>query len=119
MEVEFGWVGWGGGGGVGVQTHFHVKPNSVEISWGCVELGLWQYFTGQNYYFQGFPNENLPQYHLNVTFLLHFYALFKNARFFLLEVDKMKHFQLILPFDLIPPNMPQICFLIMRFYSLP
>ena len=38
MEVEFGWVG-GGGGGVGVQTHFRVKPNSVEVvlrfSWGC------------------------------------------------------------------------------------
>ena len=33
MEVEFGWVvvvGWGG-----VQTHFHVKPNLVEV-----ELGL-------------------------------------------------------------------------------
>ena len=32
MEVEFGWVvvGWDGGGGV--QTHFHVKPNSVELS---------------------------------------------------------------------------------------
>ena len=45
MEVEFGWVGWGvwggwgGVGGGGVQTHFHVKPNSVEfvlsLSWGC------------------------------------------------------------------------------------
>ena len=38
MEVEFGWVGGGGVGG-GVQTHFHVKPNSVEVvlrlSWGC------------------------------------------------------------------------------------
>ena len=34
MEVEFGWVG-GGWGGVGVQTHFHVKPNLVEV-----ELGL-------------------------------------------------------------------------------
>ena len=33
MEVEFGWVG--GVGGVGVQTHFHVKPNLVEV-----ELGL-------------------------------------------------------------------------------
>ena len=38
MELEFGW--WGGWwGGVGVQTHFHVKPNSVEVvlrlSWGC------------------------------------------------------------------------------------
>ena len=36
MEVEFGWGGVGGGG---VQTHFHVKPNSVEVvlrlSWGC------------------------------------------------------------------------------------
>ena len=28
MDVEFGWwVGWGGG----VQSHFHVKPNSVEV----------------------------------------------------------------------------------------
>ena len=42
MEVEFGWVGGGvggGGGGGGVQSHFHVKPNSVEVvlrlSWGC------------------------------------------------------------------------------------
>ena len=25
MDVEFGWV-------VGVQTHFHVKPDSVELS---------------------------------------------------------------------------------------
>ena len=35
MEVEFhgGWVGWGGGGGV--QSHFRVKPNLVEV-----ELGL-------------------------------------------------------------------------------
>ena len=37
MELEFGWGGVGGGGG-GVQTHFHVKPNSVEVvlrlSWG-------------------------------------------------------------------------------------
>ena len=38
MEVEFGWVvvGWWVGG---VQTHFRVKPNSVEVvlrlSWGC------------------------------------------------------------------------------------
>ena len=36
MEVEFGWVVGGGGG---VQSHFHVKPNSVEVvlrlSWGC------------------------------------------------------------------------------------
>ena len=31
MEVEFGWVVVGGGGG-GVQTHFLVKPNSVELS---------------------------------------------------------------------------------------
>ena len=30
MEVEFG--GWVGGGVGGVQTHFHVKPNSVELS---------------------------------------------------------------------------------------
>ena len=33
-----GGVRWGGGGG-GVQSHFHVKPNSVEVvlrlSWGC------------------------------------------------------------------------------------
>ena len=40
MEVEFGWGVVGGvGGGGGVQTHFHVKPNSVEVvlrlSWGC------------------------------------------------------------------------------------
>ena len=37
MEVEFhgGWVGWGGGGGGGVQSHFRVKPNLVEV-----ELGL-------------------------------------------------------------------------------
>ena len=35
MEVEFGWwVGWGGRVG-GVQTHFRVKPNLVEV-----ELGL-------------------------------------------------------------------------------
>ena len=34
MEVEFhGGVGWGGGGGV--QSHFRVKPNLVEV-----ELGL-------------------------------------------------------------------------------
>ena len=31
-EVE---VEWGGGGGGGVQSHFHVKPNLVEV-----ELGL-------------------------------------------------------------------------------
>ena len=31
IEVEFGWVGGGGVGG-GVQTHFHVKPNLVELS---------------------------------------------------------------------------------------
>ena len=32
----------------GVQTHFYVKPNSVELSWGCVEveLGLWQFLLG-------------------------------------------------------------------------
>ena len=39
MEVEFGWVVVRGGGGGGVQTHFRVKPNSVEVvlrlSWGC------------------------------------------------------------------------------------
>ena len=29
--------GWGGGGGGGVQSHFRVKPNLVEV-----ELGLWQ-----------------------------------------------------------------------------
>ena len=32
-------MGWGGGGGGGVQTHFRVKPNSVEVvlklSWDC------------------------------------------------------------------------------------
>ena len=31
--------GFDGGGGVGVQTHFRVKPNLVEVvlrlSWGC------------------------------------------------------------------------------------
>ena len=35
IEVEFGWGGWVGG----VQSHNHVKPNSVEVvlrlSWGC------------------------------------------------------------------------------------
>ena len=36
-EVEFGC--WGGGV-VGLQSHFCVKPNSVEISWGCVEVEL-------------------------------------------------------------------------------
>ena len=40
MEVEFGWVGGVGWGGV--QTHFHVKPNSVEVvlrlSQGCDNL---------------------------------------------------------------------------------
>ena len=40
MEVEFGWGGVGGGvGWGGVQSHFRVKPNSVEVvlrlSWGC------------------------------------------------------------------------------------
>ena len=29
MEVKFGWVGGGGGS---MQTHFRVKPNSVEIT---------------------------------------------------------------------------------------
>ena len=40
MKVEFGY----GGVGVGVETHFHAKPNFVELLWGCVEveLGLWQ-----------------------------------------------------------------------------
>ena len=42
MEVEFGW--WWGGGVMGrlgaVQSHFHVKPNSVELSWSCVEVEL-------------------------------------------------------------------------------
>ena len=32
-----GRVGGRGGGG-GVQTHFCVKPNSVELSCGCVEV---------------------------------------------------------------------------------
>ena len=31
-EVEFGWWWWGGLVGVGVQTHFHVKHKSVELS---------------------------------------------------------------------------------------
>ena len=36
-----GWWWWGGGGGVGgVQSHFRVKPNSVELSLGCVEVEL-------------------------------------------------------------------------------
>ena len=30
MEVEFGWVWWWWWGGV--QTHLHVKPNSVKLS---------------------------------------------------------------------------------------
>ena len=41
MEVEFVWVVGGVGGG-GVQSHFRVKPNSVEVvlrlSWGCDNL---------------------------------------------------------------------------------
>ena len=32
MEVEFGWVGWWWGGCGGVQSHYHVKPNSVDLS---------------------------------------------------------------------------------------
>ena len=42
MEVEFGRAGGGVNGCV--QTHFHVKANSVELCWGCVEdeLSLWQ-----------------------------------------------------------------------------
>ena len=45
MEVEFlvvvGW--WWGGGGGGMNSNNRVKPNSVELSLGCVEveLGLW------------------------------------------------------------------------------
>ena len=35
----------GGGGVGGVQTHFHVKPNSVEVvlrlSWGCDNKTVW------------------------------------------------------------------------------
>ena len=44
MEVEFGLVGGsaGSGGSVSVQTHFRVKPNSVELSSGCVEVE-WQF----------------------------------------------------------------------------
>ena len=40
------WVGGGGGCGMGVQS----KINSVELSWGFVEvdLGLWQLY-GQEY----------------------------------------------------------------------
>ena len=38
LEIEFGW-----GGGGGMQTHFRVKPNSVEavlrLSWGCGNCG--------------------------------------------------------------------------------
>ena len=37
-EVEFGW--WMVVVGGGVQSHFHVKPNSVESSSGCVEIEL-------------------------------------------------------------------------------
>ena len=41
-----GGVGSVGGGG-GVQTHFHVKPNSVEVvlrlSWGCDNKSCWDY----------------------------------------------------------------------------
>ena len=45
-EGSWVWVG-------GVQSHFHVKPNSVELSWGCVEveLGLWQYSNLFNLFF--------------------------------------------------------------------
>ena len=32
MELEFGWGGGGEWVAYGVQTHFHVKPNSVELS---------------------------------------------------------------------------------------
>ena len=37
--------GWGGGEGWywwsgRVQTHFHVKPKSVELSRGCVQVGV-------------------------------------------------------------------------------
>ena len=46
MEVEFGWGGVGGGGG-GVQSHFHVKPNSVEVvlrlSWGCDKISKYDH----------------------------------------------------------------------------
>ena len=33
-------VGWWRGGGGGVQSQFRVKPNSVELSLGCVEVKL-------------------------------------------------------------------------------
>ena len=39
MEVKFGWVVGGGGS---LQTHFRVKPNSIELGWGCVEVE-WQF----------------------------------------------------------------------------
>ena len=47
MEVEFWLVGGSGGscgsgGSVSVQTHFRVKPNAVELSWGCVKVE-WQF----------------------------------------------------------------------------
>ena len=39
MEVEFPVVGGGG-----MNSNNRVKPNSVELNWGCVEveLGLWR-----------------------------------------------------------------------------
>ena len=42
MEVEFPGGDWWVGGLV--NSNNYVKPNSVELSWGCVEveLGLWQ-----------------------------------------------------------------------------
>ena len=45
--------GWGGGGGGGgVQSHFRVKPNSVEVvlrlSWGCDNSYFQVLATGQN-----------------------------------------------------------------------
>ena len=37
-------MGWGGGVGGCVQTHYRVKPNSVEVvlrlSWGCDKIGV-------------------------------------------------------------------------------
>ena len=39
--IEFPVDGGNGGcGGGGVQSHFHVKPNLVEVKFSCIELWL-------------------------------------------------------------------------------